>query len=142
MLVSKSHVAGMVALLAIGLGGAAQPNDDAVGTIMRAKLDHAQKVLEGIALEDYEGIQKHAKKLGTLSQAAAWQVYQTPEYQQHSLQFRKVADELVQEAEAKNLEKTVAAYSKMTNSCVDCHKYVRGVRISQLDLPTFNVAQR
>src|SRR5688572_646307 len=73
-----------------------QPNN--VGPFMRMKLDHSQKVLEGIALEDFALIERNSQQLSLLSQAANWQVLQTPDYLQHSLDFRRSADALTKAA--------------------------------------------
>ena len=107
---------------------AAQPNK--VSKFMRAKLEHSQKILEGLATEDYESISKNAQDLSLLSLAASWQVLQTEDYQQHSREFRRAADALKDAAKKKNLDGAALAYVDVTLKCVNCHKYVRGIRIA------------
>jgi cytochrome c556 len=97
---------------------------------MRAKLDHAQKVLEGLAMEDHHLIVKHSQELSLLSLAANWQVLQTPEYAQQSLEFRRAVDSLTEAGRKKNLDGAALAYVDVTMKCVNCHKYVRGVRMA------------
>ena len=97
---------------------------------MRRKLPHSQKVLEGLATEDFEMIAKHAQELSLLSQATTWQVLQTPDYLDHSTEFRHAADRLTEAARKKNLDGAALAYVDVTMSCINCHKYVRGARIS------------
>jgi hypothetical protein len=104
-----------------------------VHEFMQLKLNHSQKVLEGIALEDYEAISKHSQAISLLSQEASWQVLQTPDYLQHSAEFRRAADALTAAAKKKNLDGAALAYVDLTMKCVNCHKYVRGVRIAKLD---------
>ncbi len=105
---------------------------EGAGPLMEAKLEHAQAVLAGIAMEDYPKIQKNAHALAALSQAAAWQVYQTEEYKQFSAQFQRAADSMARNARRKNVEATALDYVQLTMTCVNCHKYVRNVRLSQL----------
>ena len=125
-------VASSLFLAAAGLWAAAaepqEPND--VGEFMRLKLDHAKDVLEGLALEDYDLIAKNAQDMSLLSLAASWQVLQTPEYLQQSNEFRRTADALTKAAQDENLDGAALAYVELTMKCVNCHKYVRGVRMA------------
>ena len=49
---------------------------------------------------------------------------------EHSVEFRRTADAITAAAKKKNLDGAALAYVDMTMKCVNCHKYVRGVRIS------------
>jgi cytochrome c556 len=109
---------------------------------MRAKLDHAQQVLEGLSLEDFDAIAKHGQELSLLSLAASWQVLETTEYQQQSLEFRRAADALTAAARKKNLDGAALAYVEMTMKCVSCHKYMRKVRMARLEAPSGNQPER
>ncbi len=105
-----------------------QPNK--VADFMRLKLTHAQAVLEGIAREDFDGIAIHSQALSLLSQEANWKVLQTEDYLEHSIEFRRTADAITEAAKKKNLDGAALAYVDMTMKCVNCHKYVRGVRMA------------
>lgn len=98
---------------------------------MRGKLDHSQKLLESLVMEDFDGLAKQSQQLSLLSLAASWQVIQTPEYAQQSLEFRRAADAIHNAAEKKNIDGAALAYVEMTMKCVNCHKYVRGVRMAK-----------
>jgi hypothetical protein len=113
---------------------AAQQPDE-VGPFMRAKLDHAQKVMEGLALEDYAVIAKHSQELSLISQASNWQVLQTPEYRNQSTEFRRATDAIRNAAQKKNLDGATLAFMEMTLKCVQCHKYVRDVRAADFTEP-------
>ncbi|MCA9271035.1 MAG: hypothetical protein KDA41_21285, partial [Planctomycetales bacterium] len=63
-----------------------------------------------------------------LSQEASWQVLQTPEYRQQSLEFRRAAQALKESAEKRNLDAAALAYVDVTLKCVRCHHNVRHVR--------------
>ena len=95
---------------------------------MRKKLVHSQKVLEGISTDDLETVAKHAQELSLLSQEANWRVLQTPEYLEHSIEFRRAANAMTKAAKDRNADGAALAYLDVTMKCVTCHKYVRGVR--------------
>jgi len=132
----------IAALLVLGvliLPGHSQRQPNKVSEFMKLKLRHAQNVLEGLVLEDYDMIDKNSQSLSLLSQAETWQVLQTPDYLQHSGEFRRAANAVTNAARDKNIDGAALAYLEMTMKCVNCHKYVRDVRmakgISPLDLP-------
>ncbi len=118
----------IVFFLLTGMG--AGQESTSLRTFMRAKLKHSEKILEGLALEDYDAMAKGSQELSLLSLAATWQVFQTPEYDKQSQEFRRAADALTKAAKNKNLDEAAAAYGKMTVSCVNCHKYVRRTRMA------------
>ena len=124
----------LVAISCLALVGSSQSYAaDPIEAFMRAKLTHSQEVLEGLTTENYDQIAKHAQELSLLSQAASWNVLQTPEYKQRSLEFRRSADALTKAAKKKNLDGAALAYVDVTLKCVNCHKYVRGVRTASVE---------
>src|SRR5262245_33965480 len=104
-----------------------------VREIMRRKLDHSQKVLAGVALDDFDQISKNAAELVVLSNKLEWNVLKTPQYELHSNEFRRSLESLIKNAEKKNLDAAALAYVDMTLTCVRCHKYVREVRMTRLE---------
>jgi hypothetical protein len=115
-------------LLLITCSAAISQENDNVATFMRAKLEHSQKVVEGLTTEDFAMIAKHAGQMEVLSQEAAWQVLQTPEYRQQSLEFRRATQALKEAAGKENLDAAALAYVDVTLKCVRCHQYVRRVK--------------
>lgn len=103
---------------------------EAVATFMRQKLQSSQKLLEALALEDYEGIEKHSQAISLLTQEEMWRVLQSQDYLQYSKEFRRATDAVTQNARKKNLDGAALGYVDMTLKCVQCHKYVRGVKVS------------
>ena len=99
--------------------------------IMQQKLVHAQKVLEGIAVQDFSLVRTNAEALITLSNKAEWQALKTSDYEVHSLAFRRYAQALVSAAKKKNVDAAALAYVQMTMNCVNCHKHVREVRMTR-----------
>lgn len=104
---------------------AEQPNK--VSKFMRAKLGHAQKILEGLATDDLDTVAKNAQDLSMLSLDAGWQVLQTQDYLEQSREFRRATDALKNAAKKKNLDGAALAYVDVTMKCINCHKYVRGI---------------
>jgi len=112
-----------VALLASGFAPSFKANTK---DAMKRKLSHSQKVLEGVATENYDVIEKDAAALIRLSQTEAWRAMQTDEYRIFSEEFRRNAMSLQKAAQKKNIDAASLAYVQMTITCVNCHKYVRG----------------
>jgi hypothetical protein len=100
---------------------------------MRRKLASSQKVLEGVALNDFDKIARHAEELIAISKAAEWRVLKTRQYELYSNDFRANADNLVRAARKKNVDAAALAYVDLTLTCVKCHKYVREVRMVRRD---------
>src|SRR5205823_5696635 len=101
--------------------------------LMRQKLEHSQKVLEGIAVGDFKMIQKHGEELLEISKKVGWKVLNTPAYEMHTNSFRRSAESLIENAKEKNLDAAALTYLDMTLTCVKCHKHVRDVRMTSLD---------
>ncbi|MGD0043067.1 MAG: hypothetical protein ABSE84_22125 [Isosphaeraceae bacterium] len=95
---------------------------------MRRKLEFSKNVLEGLSLEQYPMIEKNAKALKVLSQAAEWEVPMIPnatDYVALTSEFQRNTDDLVKAAKQGNIDGATLAYVKLTMNCVQCHKYVR-----------------
>jgi hypothetical protein len=97
---------------------------------MREKLKHSQEIVEGLTVENFDQIAKNAQRLGLLSHAAGWNVFQTEEYVLQSGEFRRAVEALSKHAMQKNLDGAVLAYLDVTMKCVNCHKYVRRIRMA------------
>jgi cytochrome c556 len=124
----------IVCLLALGLaaGIAQSKRSRAAKEFMRDKLELTQKVLEGVATEDWDMVVAKGTKLSAMTQEADWRVFENPNYEQQSQMFRQHVDSLVKAAKKKDLDAATLAYVRMTISCVDCHKAVRGKMVATL----------
>ena len=120
----------LAALLVAGFAAAVGPADPKVTTreVMKLKLESSQRVLGGIATEDFGIVLVNAQKLAALSQAAGWQARQTPEYKQFTAEFRRHAEALQKAARDQNVDAASVAWFQLTISCVNCHRHLRGVR--------------
>jgi cytochrome c556 len=141
-LTEKGAIVKAVTILALPLGlvlllGAPGISQQEKGNreFMRAKLKHSQEIVEGLALENFDQIVKNAQQLSLLSHATNWDVFQTEEYLMQSREFRRATESLRAQAKEKNLDGAVLAYLDVTMKCVNCHKYVRGIRMAKLDRP-------
>lgn len=101
--------------------------------LMRRKLENSQKVLEGVAVNDFAKISKHAEELIDISKTAEWRALKTPQYEMYSNDFRRTAEALIKNAKEKNLDAAALNYVDLTLTCVKCHKHVREVRMTALE---------
>ena len=115
----------VLALIAPGIGEQEKGNRE----FMRAKLKHSQEIVEGLALENFDQIAKNAQQLSSLSQAMGWQVFPNEEYVVQSSEFRRAVEALRNQAKEKNLDGAALAYLDVTMKCINCHKYVRKIRM-------------
>ena len=77
----------LLALTVLGTVGLAPFNtraEDKLSGFMKRKLAHAEKVLEGLATEDFELIAKNSQAMSLLCEDEMWAVLQTPEYRERS----------------------------------------------------------
>jgi cytochrome c556 len=116
----------LAAAAGLSLALAQTKRNPAAKEFMRDKLELSQRVLEGLATEDYDLIIAKATRLSAMSKEADWRVFENPDYDQQSLTFRRHVNSLVKAAKDKNLDAATLAYVRVTMSCVDCHKLVRG----------------
>ncbi len=113
-----------------------RPADDAPkpqkgrNLLMQMKLGHAQKVLEGLAVQDFDLMAKNAEELAIISKKAEWQVLKTPDYLRYGDEFRRQADSIIKASKDKNIDAAALAYVQLTMTCVNCHKHVRETRIA------------
>ncbi len=115
----------------VALVGWAQQKDD-LRVFMRAKLKYSEDVLEGLVMDDLEKVAKASQAMNLLSLEASWQVLQTPEYVDYSRKFRTAAEALTEAAKKGNLDMATVSYNRLTARCVECHKYVRDVRMARV----------
>jgi len=129
----------LVVALAVGMpvlaGHGGEPPKAKLGELMRKKLQQSQKVLEGIALNDFDKITQHADELIIISKEAEFKVLKTPKYDLYTDEFRRNAEEMVKKAKEKNIDGATLAYMELTLTCVRCHKHTREVRTTLIERP-------
>ena len=122
----------VVALVFVAAVRSEQP--DTLRDFMRVKLSRSQKVLEGLTTGDFDEIARNSQAMSLLSLESNWKVFQTTEYLERSQDFRRTCDSMTDAARKKNLDGAALAYVDLTMKCINCHKYVRGVRTSTTDV--------
>lgn len=93
---------------------------------MRKKLAASEKVLEGLAVEDFDLIAEGAKQLKATAGAAEFMAFNDTEYVEHADDFRRIINKLAVAAKEHRLDGATLAFLDVTMSCVECHKHVRG----------------
>lgn len=145
-LVPIAGIAIVLAVLLVGFGPAQEKPKPAEQpkkpSVMQRKLAHAQKLLEGLALNDYPKIESNADELLQCSKEASWMVLKTPKYEVYSNDFQRTMQSLKAAAKKKNVDAAALAYVDMTLTCVRCHQYVReeGIGAAPDLSPSKNVA--
>jgi hypothetical protein len=120
-----------VLTLIAGVSALSGADKDKKESLMKKKLTHAQKVLEGITLGNFKKVSVNAEKLLAISKAAEWKADRSAKYEVYSGEFRRQADKLIDKAKDKDLDGATLAYVEMTLTCVKCHKYVRDIRMAR-----------
>lgn len=106
-----------------------KPKADTKEEVMKKKLALSQKILEGLALEDFDKIKAGADELILVRQKAAFMVGKTAKYEVYANDFQKQLEEILKGAKKKNVEASALGYVEMTLTCVRCHQYVRDEKI-------------
>ena len=107
-------------------------------TVMERKLKHAQVMLEGLALKDFDKIEKSADELMQCVKEATWRINDTDKYLMYSNDFIRHIEGLQKAAKKKNIDSATLAYVEMTLTCVKCHEHLRETRIGAApDLSTW-----
>ena len=119
---------GLITVLAASLTTtlAQSRRERAAKEFMHDKLELSQHALEGVVTENYDLIIAKGTKLSAMTKEADWRLFENPDYDLQSQTFRRHVDGLVKAAKDKNLDAATLAYVRVTMSCVDCHKLVRG----------------
>lgn len=115
--------------------GKAAPDQTAGSALMKKKLDHAKKLLEGLTTNDFEMIEKNAGDLMLISQKAEFAAQKTREYELQTNDFRRALETVIKKAKDKNLDGATLGYVDMTLACVRCHQNTRETKIGLLPLP-------
>ena len=106
-----------------------EPGQAPKAGFMRLKMEPAKKILEGIALGDFQMIRTNSEQMRKLALDADWMVMQTEEYNKHSREYQSSLNLLSRMCDESDLDGVTLAYMQMTMRCVACHKMIRDVRI-------------
>ncbi|MCB9922715.1 MAG: hypothetical protein H6822_11070 [Planctomycetaceae bacterium] len=93
---------------------------------MKQKLVYSQRILNGLATEDFELITENATAMKGLSRIEGFVRGKTEGYRTHLKTFEFATNELIRNSEQQNLDGATLAFTQLTISCVNCHKEIRG----------------
>jgi hypothetical protein len=124
-------VLAVLSVVTLVIGGD-PPKPGKTSSIMQKKLAASQKILEGLALNNFKEIKDNAELLNDLSKQAAWKTIETPRYAQYSEEFQRLTMKMAAQAKDKNIDGVALSYVDMTLLCVKCHQHTREVRVGQL----------
>ena len=94
-------------------------------SLMRQKLERSQKLLEALAIADFERITTSAEDLQRISLEARWIMPHSPEYAEYGDDFRHALTRVVQASENQNIDGAALSFVQVILTCVQCHKVVR-----------------
>jgi hypothetical protein len=118
-------------LAAPGLSQEKKPTkEEALREFMRKKLEASNQILEGLITEDAKMVAVGAQTLNEMSGAEKWRVSNDLVYRQFSEEFQRSTKKLQQAAEKGNFDDVALKWIDTTMGCVDCHKWVRGMRVA------------
>lgn len=98
-------------------------------TVMQRKLTNAQKVLEGLAMNNFELVGKSADELMQCVKEVTWKINETEKYMLYTNEFIRDIEGLQKAAKKKNNDAATLAYVQMTLTCMKCHEMLRETRI-------------
>jgi hypothetical protein len=110
------------------------PSRETMPEVMRAKLAHAQALMEALAMGSFPHISANASALVEISQRADWLVHDTEAYYALSENFRKAAQALNDDGQRKDLQAATRDYNALVASCIACHRYLQAEKPT-LDMP-------
>jgi hypothetical protein len=114
----------------VGLG--ASPNQGPeVSSVMRMKLQHAQKILEAVVTSDWVGLETQSRELEHLTNDPRWTALKYPQYARYSSAFIQAVQDLHRAAAQRDLDQAPKAYVAVTLRCVDCHRYLARERMAK-----------
>jgi hypothetical protein len=102
---------------------------------MRQKLVFAQGLLEGITLEKFDLVLTNATRLRDMTHTNVFLVLGNPDYRSRVTSFQARVDALSAAAKATDPARCFDAYTKVTESCVECHKYFRREQFKKHNMP-------
>ncbi len=97
-------------------------------TWMQKKLGYSQKILAGLTKADFDAIKRNAGNMNFLGYLEKSALSGIPGYKQQVTSFEVANNELIRQAQDRNLEGTTLAFTQLTLSCVQCHKLIRDAK--------------
>jgi len=121
----------VVAVLLLSFTATPAPSAQTARTkqVMRAKLEHSQKILEAVVTSNWQLLERESRDMALVVQDPAWSSLVMPEYIRHSEAFLRATNDLIEAAKLRDLESASLGFISLTASCVSCHRYLARARI-------------
>ncbi len=103
---------------------------------MQRKMTYSQEILRGLASADFEAVGVNARQMRTLSKVEGFVRSRHASYRNQLQVFESVCDEMIRNADEKNLPGVTLAFNQMTVSCVNCHQTMRSQASEPVASPT------
>jgi hypothetical protein len=95
---------------------------------MKSKLAFSRSVLEGLTDGDFGKITRNAIALNVATHFDVMFRPKNPDYKHQVLLFENANNEIIRQAQQKNLYGATLAYNQLVVSCVQCHQMLRDAR--------------
>ena len=119
----------VMTLVAVSAFGASAQTP-ATGRVMREKMTHSHRIFEAIMTSNFLLLERESVALAKATEAPAWSVFNSPEYLRHSAAFVRATQDLITAAKARDLDAAALHYVALTQTCFQCHRYVKDARIA------------
>lgn len=127
----KPYIKLGVVLLLLSFTAASAPAAQAPRTkqMMRAKLEHSQKILEAVVTSNWPLLDRESREMALIVRDPVWSSLMMPDYLRYSDAFLRATNDLTEAAKTRDLESASLGLISLTTSCVSCHRYVARSRI-------------
>ena len=93
-----------ILFIAVTAGPAPSAQTPRLKQVMRAKLDHSQKILEAVVTSNWQLLDRESRDIALVVRDPAWQALMMPEFTRHSEAFLRATDGLTEAARLRDLE--------------------------------------
>ena len=114
-------------LLAVEATPSAKTSPDTEAALMRAKLASAQKVVEGLMVQDFKLVGNGGRELETICDATRWHAEEDQVYAHYRSELRRLAEKLAKHAQKEDRDGSTYIYMHLITNCISCHDYCRDV---------------
>jgi cytochrome c556 len=94
---------------------------------MLTKLLFMQNALGGLTTGDMLEVASAAKEIGEITKASKWVSIDDEQFRKYEAEFQVAAQRLIEAAKTDSIDAATLRFQMLTTSCIDCHKYIRGI---------------
>ena len=101
------------------------PKNSGPSVWMKVKLKSTENILRGLTLGDFDLIEENARRMNHFGRLERLVHSRDAEYQTQLKFLTHANNELVRQAQKKNLDGATLAFVHLTSSCINCHRTIR-----------------